>query len=212
MLRADDGETEGFLFYRGLGSFEPGLHTTVDDEETLTLRNDTGGTIPHLLVYEKMDDGATRWLESTKVLAAGEALDIPEDQLGKGDPGFDRRLYRNLRDRLADQGLLRSEADAMVQTWWQSYFERPGLRVFWVLPDSRTDAILPLSVTPVPDKIVRVIVGRSEVIRPRHEREWLRLARSGNDEDQQRLARIRIDRFGLAYQERIDALTKTAKR
>lgn len=212
VVRAQDGETEGFLFYRGLGSFEPGLHASIDSKETLVLRNDTGGSIPCFVVYEKLEDGSTRWMESGEALAKGASIEIAENRLEKGAAGFDRRLYRSLRDHLANQGLLRSEADAMVQTWWQSYFERPGLRIFWVLPAERTNAILPLSVEPAPEKTVRVLVGRSEVIRPRHEREWLRLARSEDDEDKQGLYWIHSDRFGLAYQQRIEALTKTARR
>jgi hypothetical protein len=212
VVRADNGETEGFLFYRGLGSFEPGLHTTISSAETLTLRNDTGGEIPYLLIYEKLPDGSSRWVESTDGLAMGAAIGIPETDLNPAAPGFDRQLYASLRDHLAARGLLKSEADAMVQTWWTSYFERPGLRVFWVLPTERTDATLPLSVQPPPGKTVRVLVGRSEVIRPRQEQEWLRLTGSEIDDDKLRLNQVHADRFGLAYRERIETLTKTVKR
>ena len=210
MVRAEDGDTEGFLFYRGLGSFEPGLHTTVGADETLQIENRTGGDIPYLIVYEKFEDGTTRWREASGPLGDGESITFSESELKKGAPGFDEPLYRTLRDNLAAQGLLRSEADAMVQTWWQSYFARPGLRVFWVLPDSRTDAILPLSVTPAPAETVRVIVGRSEVIRPRQETEWVKLSELGSDEDKSRFYQLTHDRFGLAYQERIKALTSVS--
>jgi hypothetical protein len=209
-VRTSDGDTEGFLFYRGLGSFEPGLETRVSSGETLQLRNRTGGTIPYLLVYERFEDGGTRWLESSSALKTGESLEVPESEMKEGATGFDHALYTTLRDHLAAQGLLRSEADAMVQTWWQSYFEAPGLRVFWVLPPDRTDAILPLSITPAPDHTVRVLVGRSEVIRPRREKEWLHLATSEDKTEQARWMQLRNDRFGLAYEARVQSLRQTA--
>lgn len=45
-VRTSGGETEGYLFYRGVGRFEPGLKTTVDANETLHLENQTGGRVP----------------------------------------------------------------------------------------------------------------------------------------------------------------------
>ena len=86
-----------------------------------------------------------------------------------------------MKSGLAACGLLESEAEAMVQTWWTSYFETEGLRVFWVLPAATTDRILPLAVTPPPAKTVRVLVGRSEVLRPRQEKAWLAASRLTGD-------------------------------
>ncbi len=51
----------------------------------------------------------------------------------------------------------------MVKTWEDSWFEE-GFRVFYVLPRHRTDAILPLEITPKPNKLVRVLVGRMEIM------------------------------------------------
>jgi hypothetical protein len=99
----------------------------------------------------------------------------------------------------------------MVETWWSSYFAQDGLRVFWVVPTAKTEAILPLEVSPKPEKSVRVIVGRSEVIRPAKEREWLALSR---DTDEGRRASWSYfcgsDRFGIAYRQRIEAMATTA--
>ena len=53
----------------------------------------------------------------------------------------------------------------MLETWRDSWFEE-GLRVFYVLPRAATDAALPLTIDPKPDELVRVLVGRVEVITP----------------------------------------------
>lgn len=212
-VRTRDGETEGFLFYRGLGSFEPGLHTSIDADETLVLRNDTGAAIPYLLVFEKLPDGSTRWRENEDGLAKGDSLRFPKDALEPAPQGFDSGLFREMAGALARQGLHPSEAEAMVKTWWNSYFDKPGLRVFWVLPTARTDAILPLSVDPAPERTIRVLVGRSEVIRPRQERTWLELA--GSEETDRKFAWTLLtqnDRFGPAYRERIGVLSKSPVR
>lgn len=57
----------------------------------------------------------------------------------------------------------------MVQTWRDSWFEEQGLRVLYLLPRSWTDEVLPLSIVPAPRELVRVMVGRAEVITPQVE-------------------------------------------
>jgi len=213
VVRDANGATEGFLFYRGLGSFEPGLQTRISQDETLELTNRTGGEIPYLLVYERLPNGTHHWVEHHS-LEQGASVSFRESEISREGTGtFNADLYRSLSENLAKQGLLPSEARAMVETWWQSYFAAPGLRVFWVLPDDRTDAILPLEVSPAPEKTVRVLVGRSEVIRPRQEETWLTQATSKDKKDTQAWQMLTYsDRFGLAYLQRIQALQQQAKK
>jgi hypothetical protein len=206
-LRLPNGETEGFLFYRGVGAFDPGLTTTIDADDTLHLTNRSGGAIPFAMVFEK-DATGTRWTVLSDGLADGARRAIPGDGFTGTATGFAQPLYREMIAGLTATGLLKSEATAMVETWWDSYFAADGLRVFWVLPAAKTDAILPLSVNPRPEKIVRVLVGRSEVIRPAREKEWLALSTSPNETERARWDALRRhDRFGLAYQKRVEALS-----
>jgi hypothetical protein len=67
-------------------------------------------------------------------------------------------------------GLTRQEADGMLQTWWSSYFAKPGLRVLWVVPSGYVNKVLPLKVTPAPRETVRVILGRTEILTPQFEK------------------------------------------
>ena len=99
------------------------------------------------------------------------------------------------------RGLYQREADAMVRTWWRSYFEHEGLRLFWIVPDRTVEDILPLRVDPAPKESKRVLVGRSELLTPKFERELLGL---GEKFDQ----RYGMDRFYQAYSERLRELTK----
>jgi hypothetical protein len=55
------------------------------------------------------------------------------------------------------------EAQAMIATW-RSTWSEPGLRVLYVVPRRLTDEVLPLAITPPPSALVRVLVGRTEVL------------------------------------------------
>ena len=72
-------------------------------------------------------------------------------------------LYGDLEVLLAAQGLYRDEAHAMVQTWRSSWFEE-GSRLFYIVAPSYVNSVLPLSINPAPAKIVRVFVGRIELV------------------------------------------------
>src|SRR5205823_1850258 len=65
-------------------------------------------------------------------------------------------------------------AAAMVNTWRDSWFQESGLRVLYVLPRAWTDRVLPLSVTPRPRELARVMVGRAEMIMPTLEWELMK--------------------------------------
>jgi hypothetical protein len=208
-VRTPTGETEGYLFYRGIGNFQPGLHTSVSADETLHIHNLTGGDIPYLLVLER-STGVTSWRANNDGLGNDQEVSIDPSSMQMEGSEFPAAIYHSLRNGLTRSGLLESEADAMIQTWWTSYFESDGLRVFWILPASTTENILPLTVTPPPRRTVRVIVGRSEVLRPRQEAEWLAESKLGGDEAARWKYIKDQHRFGLAIAERVSTLRTTA--
>lgn len=205
-IRTSNGEAEGYLFYRGIGRFDPGLKTSVDSSENLLLANQSGGDIPYALVFEQ--SGATiRWAELPDGLAAKGETVIPETKLKPVAAKDTLEIYQAMSTGLERQGLTRAEARSMVETWWTSYFGTPGLRVFWVVPRSATDRILPLEASPAPASTVRVLVGRAEVLRPRQEKEWLALSQlTGNQADHWEQF-VFADRFGLAVEQRVKALS-----
>src|SRR5262249_54884397 len=81
----------------------------------------------------------------------------------------------SLRDTLVGlltrEGLYRKEARAMVKTWGSAWFHDEGTRVLYALPGGWTARALPLKVTPKPDSLVRVMVGRHDVLTPEREHE-----------------------------------------
>ena len=124
-------------------------------------------------------------------------------------------LERDLERLLIAEALYEKEARAMIKTWRDSWFEE-GLRVFYVLPRKVTDGVLPIQIEPRPDELVRVLVGRTELITPEMEREVasslvkLKDASSPEAEDEVRRVLARYGRFAQPIVKRVLRLTGDA--
>src|SRR5207244_211328 len=79
--------------------------------------------------------------------------------------GTNELLETDLENALVEHGLYRAEAQAMIETWRDSWFEE-GARLFYIVPGEAIDSILPLDIRPAPAHVARVFVGRMEVITP----------------------------------------------
>ena len=150
-------QVEKFIFYRGVASFEQGLKFNAQEDGVLKIQNHYGDTVPYVLVYEyKQGKKLIHWQGR---LAADEKVDLKLN--GEVDAKYHGRFIK----ALVDNGLFRKEAQSMLETWRHSYFEKPGLRVFYILPRKDVDEILPMTVKPKPEKLERVIVGKAEILR-----------------------------------------------
>jgi hypothetical protein len=164
----DKPEYEKLLFYRGVGNFATPLKVTLGagGEEQVFLRNTGDQPLSHLFVLH-MRNGAGQFLYVDRV-AAGTNRVIQVDQRRSTVPVSDlvNQISEAMRLALVKEGLYEREAAAMVKTWKDSWFEEQGLRVLYVLPRTWTDRVLPLTLDPQPQEVVRVMVGRAEVITP----------------------------------------------
>src|SRR5208282_6581223 len=70
-----------------------------------------------------------------------------------------------IEDMLIAQGLYQDEAQAMFETWRDSWFEE-GSRLLYIVPREFVDSVLPLTISPAPAQTVRVFVGRVELVTP----------------------------------------------
>jgi hypothetical protein len=93
---------------------------------------------------------------------AGEVKDAVALDLPSLDSSLPVLRYE-LENLLAAQGLFPKEAQAMVETWRDSWFEE-GTRLIYIVPSRAIDAFLPLHVDPAPSQTARVFVGRIELI------------------------------------------------
>ncbi len=150
-------EIEKFLFYRGVGRFQPPVAALVGAEGHIVVRNLGPAQIPAAILFQN-HDGKISYRVSWPI-GSEVTLEIPEAAVNRG------MLRADMESILIGQGLFAKEAKAMVATWGDSWFEE-GTRLFYFLPTSVVDSILPLEVRPAPRHVARVFVGRMEIFTP----------------------------------------------
>lgn len=163
-------EYERDLFYRGTGNFPGPLTATIDANETeLSLTTSSREPFADLFVVS-IRQGLMRYQRVAPVIA-GEHTTIALDAAPFADINQVRpQLMDDMVQALQGAGLYPQEARAMVDTWKDQWFAEEGSRVLYLLPRSWTDRRLPLEVSPRPNEMVRVMVGRAELITPTMER------------------------------------------
>ena len=172
---AKRGELERFLFYRGVGSFELPLQVTAAGDNSTSVQLTVGnrGNDPLRGIFAIQVDKQT--------IRCGALPDLISGASQSFSPYFDIGPAVDLKDgvdqakqqvaaSLATAGLYPKEARAMVNTWEKSYFRTEGLRLLYILPRPKVDEIIPIQVQPAPEQLVRVMVGRVEVLTPSTER------------------------------------------
>ena len=164
-------QQEKFLFYRGIGNFRPPLSATIDRDGRIAVRQPAGTGIDTFIVFERR--GSRMGYRVAHAAGNGIVVDRPAlvDNI--------ESLRAGLRDILTREGLYPREAAAMVETWRDSWFEE-GARLFYMLPQSAVDTILPLQVEPRPATVKRVFVGRMEIVTPEIESEVTEAMKTGD--------------------------------
>ena len=153
-------QQEKFLFYRGVGTFDLPLSVKLEGENVV-LKNLGQEEITHLIIFENKG-GRVGY----------RVCDEFTGEMTHERPALDKNmdaLLADLKQVLVAGGLYEREALAMIKTWRDSWFEE-GLRVFYLLPRKTTDEVLPVQIEPRPAELVRVLVGRAEVITPEMEK------------------------------------------
>lgn len=172
----DEGTTEGevFLFYRGVGHMQSPLKVeTADSVVKASIRTPEPfkvsaawllevapvGTLARFKFLGQLDSGNNR-------VCSGTLTQLPFGSSAQSD------LRSQIREALNASGLNDDEAAAMLETWQRSYFESPGMRLFYLLPQSWTDEVLPLHLEGPARVECRVMMGRVELVTT-HQREVL---------------------------------------
>jgi hypothetical protein len=163
-------EAEHYVFYRGLGRWQPAVPLHVEVGGKATLKNDLGQTIPFCLALELGERGG-RFATGAAVAPGNEhAFDLATAPWESDRGLVSRKIGAIVMQALVQQGLFVDEARAMVATWSRSWFEKDGARVIYVLPREQVDQVLSLDLQPRPKTLVRVLVGRLEYITPETQR------------------------------------------
>jgi hypothetical protein len=173
------GECERFLFYRGVGHLRAPLTAARNASgKNLLIRADWGEmarrdpafTVGPLWLLDVRDDGTSAMREIDPIAIAGN----PDKVLAEIPATFSPTDYskdtlatirKQLHAALMHDGLYSDEADALLNTWEVSYFRRPGLRLFFMVPPVWTQHALPLKVSQSA-YVSRAMVGRIEIVTP----------------------------------------------
>ena len=167
---------ERFLFYRGLGAFTLPLSVKSGQNSNgsfnLILTNESANPLEGLFAIQ-VEKETIRFGSVNSLAGHGTRDESLSAILGKflpldqGVPLVKQAVAR----ALIEAGLFEKEATAMVNTWERSYFRTEGLRMLYLLPREAVDASIPIQIKPAPNRLVRVMVGRVEVLTPERERQ-----------------------------------------
>jgi hypothetical protein len=173
-------DTERFLFYRGVGSFPLPVAAIANANGDVTV-DVTNAQIGKVVLFENHGG-----------VAGYRIVDLEgrTTMVRRPSPGASLSpLIAELEQLLITRGLFPKEAAAMVATWRESWFEE-GTRLLYTMPPQAVDAILPLRINPRPADVVRVFVGRLEVITPDLLEEVSRAARQSGSTSLAKYARF----------------------
>jgi hypothetical protein len=170
------GEGERYLFYRGVAHLDALVQTELSAAEVrlrapqrLHWLRASSMTIANLWLVDIRPDGSAAFREYTQI---GIAKDAASRELRR-IPLFAGKNYttsslgdlrRAMKQALMAAGLFEDEAEAMLETWKESYYRTPGLRIFYTVPDEWLAYFLPLRIS-VPHERKRVLVGRIDLVR-----------------------------------------------
>jgi hypothetical protein len=208
-------QQEKFLFYRGVGRFQVPLWARVLDDGKVTVENRGAEPVSAVFLFENR--GGHLGFRNAGALKPG-ALHVPPMTLDK--PSLDgsfSQLRFDLENALIAQGLYLREAQAMVETWRDSWFEE-GSRLIYIVPSHAIDAILPLQVQPAASQTARVFVGRIELVTPETKRSVEEALSKGDWPAVDRYARFlepilaRISAEGPAPAKQVEQLTGTMQK
>lgn len=175
-VTAASGESERYLFYRGVGRQRAplrlvremdggglGVYSNFDD---LLNRRETA-TIPSAWLVEVREGGENRFQTVGPFTVSGDPSvrlgSLAPQSLATSSEGGVDQLKAAMHACLVQQGLFDDEATAMLSTWNRAYFQSPGLRLFFVVPRPWVDHYLPLEISH-PADIERVMIARIELV------------------------------------------------
>lgn len=173
---------EKFLFYRGVGNFQLPLTLNALGDDRFELTN-TGPDEIRSLFLVTVEGKRLRFSKYDRIQAAGELTLHQSTETTNVD-----ELAEELVEALIAENLYEKEARAMVKTWRTSWFGEEGTRLFYLLPGRLTNELLPLEIQPRPDKVVRVLVGRMEIMTPEDEDHITQLVRDAAAARKRKLA------------------------
>jgi len=156
-------QREKFLFYRGVGTFPPPVTVQALGEGKVRIKNASDSRVGGLVLLTVHEGNFG--FKTLGDLDAGAEAAATLPKAGKTQAELAEVMVKTL----IAAGLYEKEARAMVKTWDGAWFDEAGTRLLYLVPRTQTDELLPLTVEPKPDAVVRVLVGRHDFLTPEEE-------------------------------------------
>ncbi len=203
-------EQEQFIFYRGIGRFQPRL-TIFSSHGNLNLQSSAADAPKAAFLVYVAPNGMGQMIEVKGIGGRGVGIksaliDDLKDPNSRNPAILSGTAARiALESALKNSGLNPDEAKAMIDTWENGYLKVPGLRLLYTLPRAEIDQILPLTISPTPTSIQRAFVARIEILLDTDEISLMnRVIKEGASfpvESLGRFAEPMLRRVAVAYQE-----------
>lgn len=171
MIDAPSGESEKYLFYRGVANLEAPITVSRKDGKVVVQASkdfSSSGAYGEIgkLWHVDIKGGKVAFREVSGLTPGSDGAMRSEDSGRFADADYSKENLELLKTKmhaaLVEDGLFADEATAMLNTWQHSYFQTEGRRMFFVVPRKWTDHYLPLQIS-VPAEIDRVMIGRIEM-------------------------------------------------
>lgn len=148
-------EREKFVYYDGLLPNPKTAELTVAADQ-VSLKNRARHPLLDVTVVDRRVPGKIRVARAASVAAGAEVKPLEfKDGAAERWPAA---AVDELLTQLTGAGLHEDEAKAMAEVWKKDFFATEGLTLFYRLPQEQYDRLLPLTVTPRPEKVVRVML------------------------------------------------------
>lgn len=167
-------QVEKFIFYRGAGQSLPPYSVSMPDDRSMSFSSYSQSDSSFLIAL-RVKDGKATWVQMPNVPGPSKDavrtanITFPDETISLEQA--DTELRALFQSGLTERGLSKDEAKAMVDTWNHTWFSEPGQRVFTIVDRTWVNSVLPLAISPQPQKIERVFVARYEVLSPSTEKE-----------------------------------------
>ncbi|MFL5245882.1 MAG: hypothetical protein ACJ8FY_27740 [Gemmataceae bacterium] len=191
-------EQEKFLFYRGVGNFEMPFTVRALGEDKFRVAWNGADKLGDLYLVQ-MKAGKLRFQSFSLDQKPKGSLQSDVQLSEKYEA--EEQMSKALVQRLIEEGLFEKEARAMVKTWQSAWFGEEGTRVIYILPKDLTGELLPLRIEPKPTSLLRVLVGRHDVVTPEREKHFDALVKTINrasteQTDEQKAAWQELSKLG----------------
>jgi hypothetical protein len=146
-------DREKFVYYDGFVPAPQCLEVIFKDDK-IGLKSLVDFPVHDLFVIDRRQPDKVRVARRDEVASKAELADLAMKEV-HGERWL-ADAANDLLDRLQKAGLHADEAKGLVHTWKQDFFQGPQITLIYRLPQAQYDRMLPLTVTPAADKVVRV--------------------------------------------------------